>query len=220
MGERAGRFWKRVNDYGKDETRDPFSHSGAYHRHFQGYAEQRVPRKNGKGTRIERVYVADYCRYDETDAVWRWKKLLYAILFILAAGSVILAGSRPAAVNRIPAVGIAQILSFLPLIWLAYHLILQVTAPRRMTIGERDSVTSGFQKAALISGAVLLAVAVGMTVEARIVFRALAGSDWSAIGLMLAGSVLALLLCFLERVRKLVKVPNETPAPAEANEIW
>lgn len=217
MEKRASRFWQRVNDYGNDETRDPFSHSGAYHRHFQGYAEQRVPRENGKGTRIERVYIADYYRYAETDAVWRGKKLLYAVLFLAAAGAVILAGSRPAAVNRIPAVGVAQILSFLPMIWLLYQLVLQVTAPRRMTVGERDSASGGFRKAAFVSGLYLMAVTVMMPAADR---APLEVGDWAVIGLTLLGSGLTLLLGFLEKRRKQEKVPNEKTAPVGANEIW
>ena len=217
MEKRATRFWQRVNDYGNDETRDPFSHSGAYHRHFQGYAERRVPSKNGRGTRIERVYIADFYRYAETDAVWRGKKLLYAIIFFAAAGAVILAGSRPAAVNRVPAVGAAQILAFLPMIWLLYQLVLQVTAPRRMTIGERDAAAGGFRKAALVSGLYLMAVAVMMPLAEH---GPLYDGDWAVIGLTLLGGGLTLLLGFLEKGRKQEKVPNEKTAPAGANEIW
>ena len=217
MEKRASRFWQRVNDYGNDETRDPFSHSGAYHRHFQGYAEQRVPRENGRGYRIERVYIADYYRYAETDAVWRGKKLLYAALFFAAAGAVILAGTRPAAVNRVPAVGAAQILAFLPMIWLLYQLVLQVTAPRRMTVGERDSASGGFRKAAFVSGLYLMAVAVVMPVADR---APLEVGDWAVIGLTLLGSGLTLLLGFLEKGRKQERVANEKTAPVGANEIW
>ena len=217
MEKRASRFWQRVNDYGNDETRDPFSHSGAYHRHFQGYAEQRVPRENGRGYRIERVYLADFYRYAETDAVWRGKKLLYAALFLAAAGAVILAGTRPAAVNRISAVGAAQILAFLPMIWLLYQLVLQVTAPRRMTVGERDSASGGFRKAAFVSGLYLMAVAVVMPVADRVPLEV---GDWAVIGLTLLGSGLTLLLGFLEKGRKQERVANEKTAPVGANEIW
>lgn len=220
MEKRASRFWQRVNDYGKDETRDPFSHSGSYHRHFQGYAEQRVPRENGRGVRIERVYVADYYRYEETDAVWRRKKFMYLLLYASAAGAVILAGSQAADVNRIPAVGIAQILAFLPMVYLLYKLILQVTAPRKMTIGERDSVTAGFQKAAVVCGAYLLAMAAAMPLEIKLAVGALNPSDGTVIGLTAIGGALALSLYFWEKARKLERVPNETPTPAGANEIW
>ena len=220
MEKRLNRFWQRVNDYGNDETRDPFSHSGAYHRHFQGYAEQRVPRENGKGVRIERIYVADYYRYDESDGTWWLKKLLYAILFISAAGAVILSDSRPADINRIPAVGIAQILAFLPMIYLLYRLILQMTAPRQMTIGERDAVTAGFRKAALLCGVYLLAMAAAMPIEKRLVLGTLNRSDAIAIALTAVGGALTLVLFAMEKARKLTRVPNEAVAPTGANEIW
>ena len=97
MERSVSRFWQRVSDYSNDETRDPFSHSSSYHRHFQGYAEQRVPKKSGVGTRIERIYVADYYRYAETDLTWRFKKLVYVFLFAMAASAVVIADSRPLA---------------------------------------------------------------------------------------------------------------------------
>lgn len=220
MEKRVSRFWQRVNDYGNDEMRDPFSHSSSYHKHFQGYAEQRIPKESGRGTRIERIYVADYYKYEETDAVWRLKKLAYIFLFAVAAAAGIAADSRPLALNSIPAVGIAQILSFIPLVYLLYELILQISAPRQMTIGERDSTTTGFQKASLIYGVYILTIAIAMPIEKWIVFQAIAWSDWAVIGLKLTSGILIFLLYFMERARKLERVPNETLVPSGANEIW
>lgn len=220
MEKRARRFRQRVNDYGNDETRDPFSHSGSYHRHFQGYAEQLVPRENGRGSRIERTYVADYYKYEESDAAWRRKKLGYTVLFVLMAAVSVLADSRPASINRIPAVGIAQLLSYIPLIYLLYKLILQVSAPRRMTIGERDSSAAGFRKAALIYAAAVLAIAIAMPAETWVASQAAEPSDWAVIGLKFLSGALAFLLYFMEKARKLERVPNKTPVPGEANEIW
>ena len=220
MEKRPSRFWQRVNDYGNDETRDPFSHSSSYHQHFQGYAEQRVPRENGKGTRIERIYVASYYQYEETDTVWRWKKFSYIILFILTAAVSVLADTRPMAINRLPVVGIVQILSFIPLIYLLYKLILQVSAPRQMTIGERDSSATGFRKATLIYGATILVIVIAMVIEKRIVFQTIELSDWVLIGLKLFSGALTFLLYFMERIRKLERVPNGTSVPSGSNEIW
>lgn len=220
MGKGKHRFWQRVKDYENDETRDPFSHSDAYHRHFQGYAEQRVLKENGRGNRIERTYVADYYTYEEADGVWRWKKLGYILLFVLMAAVSVLADSRPAGVNHLSVVGIAQLLSFVPLIYLLYKLILQVSAPRRMTIGERDASAAGFRKAALLCGASLLAVAAAMPAEQWIVSKSMEPSDWAVIGLKFFSGGLALLLYALEKARKLKRVPNKTEAPSGANEIW
>lgn len=220
MGNRYSRFWQRVNDYGNDETRDPFSHSRSYHSHFQGYAEQRVPRENGRGTRIERIYVADYYQYEESEAVWRWKKLLYGGVFLLMAGSSVLADSRQTAVNHIPVVGVVQILSFVPIIYLLYRLILQVTAPRKMTIGEREAAADGLRTAALLCGCVLLAVAVLMPTEKWIVYHSLDGADLAVAGLKLLSAISAFALCRMEKGRRLTSVPNPAEAPANANEIW
>lgn len=220
MGTRASRFWQRVNNYGNDETRDPFSHSNAYHRHFQGYAERLIPRKNGRGNRIERIYAADYIRYDETDTVWRRKKFAYIVLFALMAAASLFADSRPAAINRLPVAGILQLLSLIPLIYMLYKLILQVSAPRRMTAGERDSSVSGFRKASGIYGAAVLAVAAAMLIGKWIEFRAIEMSEWAVLGCKLLSGALAFLLYFMEKARKLERVPNEVSVPGEANEIW
>ena len=220
MGKRLDRFWQRVNDYGNDETRDPFSHSGSYHRHFQGYAEQLVPKENGRGSKVERIYVADYYKYEEIDAAWRWKKLSYSVLFVLTAAASALADSRPAAVNRIPAVGIAQILSYIPLIYLLYKLVLQVSAPRQMTIGERDSSAAGFRKAALVYAVVVLVVVIVMPIAAWIISQTVEPLNWAVIGMKLFSGALAFLLYFMEKARKLEQVPNGTPVPGGANEIW
>lgn len=220
MEKRMRRFWQRVNDYGNDETRDPFSHSDAYHRHFQGYAERSVPKKNGRGTRIERIYTADYYKYAETDPVWRLKKAGCMVLFAAAVTAALVADVQPLAVNRIPAIGIIQILSFLPMICLLYKLILQVSAPRLMTIGERDASATGFRKAAVFCGVSVLMIATAMPVVKWNVFRSLGLSDWAAVGSEFFSGVLFLLLYFFEKTRKLEKVPNKTPVPSGANEIW
>ena len=220
MGKRLDRFWQRVNDYGNDETRDPFSHSSSYHRHFQGYAEQRVLREDGRGSRIERTYVADYYRYGETDTAWRYKKLGYIALTLLTAAASILADSRPAAVNHLSVVGILQLLSFVPLVYLVYKLVLQVSAPRQMTLGERDASAAGFQKAALLYGAALVATAVVMPVGGWTAFQVVEPLDWAVIGLKLLSGALAFLLYFMEKARRLERVPNGTPVPSGANEIW
>jgi hypothetical protein len=220
MSERTKRFWQRVNDYGNDETRDPFSHSGSYHRHFQGWAERRVARENGKGTRIERVYVADYFRYEETDTVWKSKKLILPILFLLMAALSVLADTRDAAVNHIQAIGIMQILAFLPMVYLLYRLVLQLAAPRNMTVGERDAAVDGFRKASLIYAIVLAALTVAMPMGAAIVQKSIGSADWTAAGLKLLSAAAAFLLHFTEKRRSLTKVPNEKTAPSESNEIW
>lgn len=220
MSERAKRFWQRVNDYGNDETRDPFSHSDSYHRHFQGWAERRVPRENGKGTRIERIYVADYFRYAETDTAWKVRKLAYPLLTLLMAALSVLADTREAAVNHIPAIGIGQILAFLPMVYLLYRLVLQLAAPRNMTIGERDAAADGFRKASLLCAVVLTVLTAAMPIAAVIGRKSITSADWMAAGIKLLSAAAAFLLCFAEKHRKLTKVPNEKTAASESNEIW
>lgn len=220
MADRRKRFWQRVEDYGNDETRDPFTHSSAYHRHFQGYAEWQTPREKGKGYRIQRIYVANFYCYGESDDLWRWKKLGFAGLFVLMAAASLFADTYPAEVNYIPAVGALQMLSIIPLVWLMYKLILQLTAPRKMTIGERGSTADGFRKAALVCAWVLLGIAAVMPIGQWLMYRSLETADWMAAGWKLVSAGLAFGLYFAERRRTIESLPNPAVAPTGANEIW
>jgi hypothetical protein len=212
-------LWRRAEDYSKDETRDPLKHSHSYHRHFQGYAEQRVANESGKGHHIERVYVEDYYRYAEDDKVWRLKKLLYVILVLAAAALILFADTRPAQVNLIRAVGLAQLLSLLPAVWLVYQLILHLTAPRRLTIGERDQVDS-FKAATLVCVICTLAISAAMPIALYITDQIPTVADWTAIILRLTSGCLLLLLWILERKRRFDRIPNQAITPTGANEIW
>ena len=141
-------------------------------------------------------------------------------LFLLTAALSVLADTSQAPVNHIPAIGIAQILSFLPMIYFLYRLILQLAAPRDMTIGQRDGAVDAFRKASLLYAAVLAALTVGMPIAAIFTMKSITGADWMATGLKLLSAAAAFLLFFTEKRRKLIRVPNGNTAPHEANEIW
>jgi NADH:ubiquinone oxidoreductase subunit 6 (subunit J) len=220
MKDRKSRYRQQLDDYENDELRDPFTHSTSYHKFFQGYAERRVPKANGKGTRIERIYVENYYRYAETDTVWRWKKLVYSLCYFMAVAGIIAADTRAIDMNRIPAVGIIQILSYIPLIYLLYKLIIQVSAPRQMTIGERESASMGLQKTALFSGIYLLVITIASLLIKRLTLGNTESLDWAVSGVKLAGTLLILLLCILEKKRNILSVQNKVSMPTEANEIW
>jgi hypothetical protein len=220
MKDRKSRYRQQLADYENDELRDPFTHSTSYHKFFQGYAERRVPKANGKGTKIERIYVENYYRYAETDTAWRWKKLIYSLCYIMAATGVIAADTRTIAMNRIPAVGIIQILSYIPLTYLLYKLIIQVSAPRQMTIGERESASIGLQKAAVFGGIYLLLITIASLLIKRLTFGSTEPMDWAVSGVKLAGALLILILCVLEKRRNILSIQNKISMPTEANEIW
>jgi hypothetical protein len=220
MNNRKSRYRQILDDYENDELRDPFTHSTSYHKFFQGYAERRVPKAHGKGTKIERIYVENYYRYAETDIVWRWKKLIYSLCYLIAVAGIIAADTRSIDMNRIPAVGFIQILSYIPLTYLLYKLIIQVSAPRQMTIGERESASIGLQKAALFGGIYLLVITIASLLIKRLTFGSTETPDWAVSGVKLVGALLILLLCVLEKRRNILSVQNKVSMPTEANEIW
>ncbi|MCC8130842.1 MAG: hypothetical protein LIO72_03735 [Ruminococcus sp.] len=220
MESRWRRFLRRVDDYGNDETRDPFTHSSAYHRNFQGYAEWRTPRKSGRGHSIQRLYVADYYKYSESDNIWRLKKFAYTLMFLMMATVSLASDSLPTATNQIPVIDILQMLSLITMIWVLYRLIMQVSSPRRMTIGEHESASEGLKRATFACSWLMLAVAVVTPVGTLIVFRSLEAYDLLATGLKLVGAALSFGLHFAEKARKTDRVPNPVSAPVGANEIW
>ena len=219
MTTRKLTLWNRAGEVCRDETANPFSHSHAYHSYFQGYAEQRVPRENGKGTRIQRIYVADYYRYEEPDQVWRRRKLVCAGACAAAAACVLYADSRPVAMNRISAIGVAQMLTVAAMVYLLYHLVLRLAVPRVMTIGQRDE-TERFSQAAMLCGIGVLVVSAVMPAASMIAGNAVNLTGWVFVGLRAIGGALLVLLAFKEKHRTLTRIPNENQTPTGANEIW
>lgn len=85
---------RRLEEEGSDLHR-PFNHSTFYHRFFEGYSEQLVPKGNGKGRRVERTYVGKTYRRSCSDSAWWLAKLGYVGLCLVAATAFVYAYSRP-----------------------------------------------------------------------------------------------------------------------------
>lgn len=197
-----------------------FRHSNSYHNFFQGYAEQKVPKSNGRGNKIERIYVADYYKYQETELVWYLKKIVNFVLYLIAALGVIYADTRSLQINNIFVLGIMQTLSSVPFIYLLYMLIWNVTAPRRMTIGEVKSSSTGFRRAAFSNGVWLLLVAIVEMVVKWLFIGNMSLEEWRVIALKIISSGVLFSLYIMEKKRPLEKIINESIMPNGANEIW
>jgi hypothetical protein len=220
MGKQSERFWKRVNAYEKDETKDRISHSTSYHSYFQGYSEHKIPKKNGKGYRIERIYTADYCKYQETDASWRLKKVLYLALLVGAIAALILGGTSRSVINCTRFTGVAQILAWIPMAYLGYSMIAQLQASRLMTIGDYRAASTHLEGGALVTGSYLAAVCVSMFAVKLLSSSSFCRDDVLALAGELTGTVLILLIFWQEHTREIQWVRNQTSVPYDANEIW
>lgn len=220
MGRWTKRFWDRVNAYEKDETGEGITHSTSYHKYFQGYSERKVPRESGRGYRIERIYTADYYKYQEQDALWRLKKIYYFLLLAAATAAMIIGGISPSGLNSTKLIGVAQVLAWIPVSYLGYAMLSQLQAPRLMTIGEYRSASANLKTGALIAGIYLGAVAVLMATQK---FRIGSWFDTND-GVALLGQFVAAGLIFLvfwmEREREIERVKNPNEVPYDANEIW
>ena len=220
MGKRSERFLNKINEYEKDETRDRISHSTSYHSFFQGYSEWKVPRQKGKGYRIERIYTADYYQYQESDQIWYLKKFFYLLLMAGAVIALIIGGTSLSDLNRVPFIGIAQVLAWIPIAYSVYAAISQIQVSRRMTIGDYRAASSSLKTGTLIAGIYMAVVCIAMFLVKLIMSFQFNRNDLIAIAGELVGTILIFLIYRMEKKREIVVIKNNTPVPYDANEIW
>lgn len=108
--------------------------SRAYQRFFEDYEEIQVPKENGKGTRIKRIYRGMYYRQVGSDGNWYLKKVLYPLLL---AGSFVFFVRAALPNNSINHTWYAALIQAVSM--LAYFCALAVmghyiAAPRDMTV--------------------------------------------------------------------------------------
>ncbi len=220
MGGLSKRLIRNAEVFGGNELDSQISHSTAYHRFFLGYSEHRVPRQNGRGYRIERIYTADYCRYEEPDGEWKRKKIYGFLAILVTAAVLIVGGISTSQLNRIKLIGVMQMLEWLPFSYLAYCMILQIGLPRRMTMG--DYLAS---RVKLKRGALFLAIYLGAVFLLMAAVKISSGAEWESsdaaalLGEAL-GAVFSFLIFLMEDRRKIKWIKNDTPVPEDANEIW
>ncbi|MDR1766387.1 MAG: hypothetical protein LBR77_10015 [Lachnospiraceae bacterium] len=140
-------------------------HSRAYHKYFEDYAERAVTAPDGK-VMIERVYVGNYYRQSLTAPQRIRRKIMYAVLYALAAFGMFFAGTRDNAVNAMPVGGVPSVLSLLAVIWLAVPMFYALTAPTEMTVRIRRLSGEQLMRRSLatccVMGAAAMAVASGI----------------------------------------------------------
>lgn len=220
MGRLKDYLVHKAQEYERDEFKDRPTHSHAYHVYFRGWSERKVLNGNGRGYRIERIYTADYYKYLESDAVWRQKKVGYLLLFLAAVAAFLLGTTSVSALNTTRAIGVAQMLSVLPLIYAGYTLTFQVLAKRLMTIGDYSVASTGMRRGALIAAVALAAMLLFVLVWKFVTDFVWDASDLITMLGVLCSAILLFLLYRLETKRDAVWVKNDNETPYDANEIW
>lgn len=207
-----------VPNAGMDDRKPPSS-VRAYHGYFEGYSEVAVPGRNGKGTRIQRVYTGDYFRQDLTAGQRTRIRLLYVVLFLSAVALYVSNAILPLASNSAWYVTLPQAASIVFLAWIIIAFYSYLPAKQDMTIAEYRSSSLALLKATRGS-----AISLGLVAVANLLFIALNPSNEPLRELLGAGKyvISAWMTLAINRIEKKVtylSVPSQHQPPQDSVEI-
>ena len=126
------RALKRLSSSRDSEWEGVISHSTLYHRVFEGYSERQVPKENGKGMRIERIYVGNHFIRQGTAKAFVLTRLLYVVLYLIAVGCAITAFAQPTGYNSVWYGVIPMFGLIITLILFVSNLLSCLAAPQKM----------------------------------------------------------------------------------------
>jgi len=202
-----------------ENRRSGTSHSKAYHRHFEGYSEITVPKRNGKGTRIQRIYTGNYFRQDLTERQRILIRVLYVALFLCIAYLYTSSAVLPLTINSTWYVVLPQAVSLPFLFWILIAFFSYLPAERDMTIeGYRSSSLS------LLKATMGCTICLGITALATLIFIVLNPSD-ELLGVLLCsvkffvGGLITLGMNWIERKVGYLTIPNQQHPPDNSFEI-
>jgi hypothetical protein len=147
------------------KSRNGIPRRKAYHRFFEGYSEITVPKSNGKGTRIERIYTGNYYRQDLTKRQRILIRMLYVGLFLIASILYTSSAIQPLMINSTWYVVLSEAGSLVFLFWILIAFISYLPAAENMTIEDYRSSSLSLKKATF-GGSICL----GITVLTMLVF--------------------------------------------------
>ena len=207
------RALKRLSSARDSEFEGFITHSALYHRVYEGYSERQVPKENGRGMRIERVYVGNYFERQNTGVTLTAAKVLYPLLFLLAALCAVFAFSRPSGYNSVWYGVIPMFALIILMILFLYELFACLTSPKRMELYHYNCFLR------LMKSALRTAVVAFVYSLLAVVFLFLgidtAGTGQAAAAGALTG-VLFLVLFFLERRAGYTVIENQTDCAQDA----
>jgi hypothetical protein len=192
-------------------------HSKAYHRFFEGYSEVSVPKPDGKGYRIQRIYTGDLYRQDLTKGRRFMLRGLYAVLFLCIMYLFVSAAILPLDSNSTWYVVLPQVASIPFLFWILIIFLSYLPASQDMTVDGYRSSSQALKKATLGS-AICLAIAALVS----LLFMVLNQPDeplpeFFCVARYLAGGLLALFMNRLETRVNYVVIPGKKDPPVSGN---
>lgn len=110
-----------------------------YHKYFEGYEEDKVLNRNGRGTHIEYTYVGYYFRQGIKNFSRILLRMLYVLMSVAAVGSLIFSSTRLVHCNQTPYMVALQALTLLTFIWFFWVMLSYVFAPKEMTVYKYKS---------------------------------------------------------------------------------
>jgi hypothetical protein len=193
--------------------------SNAYHRFFEGYSEVSVPKPNGKGHTIQRVYTGDYYRQDLTQGQRILIRGSYAALFLFVAYMFISSAILPLAINSTWYVVLPEAVSVPFLFWILIAFLFYLPALKDITIADYRSSSLSLQKATMAS-----AISLGITVFAVVIFTCLNPSNQAELGLLCAMKYAACgtMVLGINRLEKKVNylvIPSPNTPPVDSAPI-
>ena len=157
---------KRMQKMDEDDgdSRHKLLRSSAFHNYFDGYAEIMEPADNRRGFKVSRVYMASFFQADMSDRRWTAQKLLYSVLFLLAAAGLAVAAWRDTPCNYVWYCTLPQALSFGSLALLLISLINYIAAPRKLKLRDYKQGVRRLQLFSLLAAVCPAVTAAGAAV--------------------------------------------------------
>jgi hypothetical protein len=206
---RKERRMRRLEEAEGGELNSIFHHSTYYHRFFENYSEAMVPKKNGKGNRIIRMYTGYYYRRACSDLNWVLTKFAYIVLYLIGASAYICAFGSPLAGNFNECAALPGLLSAVAMLLLLANIISCTFENRTMTIyGYRTS----FKRLVLfcyIAGGLLFATLMVILLSIMLNPKDISEKELFSLFFCLAAAVSVAIIGHIERKAKYERLPSD-----------
>ena len=104
-----------------------------YQKYFAGYTTYRVKRKNGRGSKVIRIYTDPFMEHELSDEDWKRQKLSFGILGFAAIAAYLFAALRDLPSNQWVGVSIFGSIGLAGMVFFGFYLVYYLIAPRKMT---------------------------------------------------------------------------------------
>lgn len=185
-------------------------HSAAYHDYFEGYAETKIPGKNGRGYRVERVYVGHYYTLPGGRRSKAMHMAIHCALFLLAAAAVIIGAAQPGGANGVWYVVIPTFGVIMSMVFLATGLASYITAPEKMTVGEYKAGATRIVRWSQIGMVAALVAALGSLIHMFACPADAPGASAGTCAFCAAGTLCLFAINYFERHTEYEVLENQT----------